>query len=86
MPKERITAITKARRYRKKQSNERGTDKTNDCPRLRFTLTSRDGTPSQMSPKFLFDYDGDELPRLLNIRDGSDTGYHEFHYEGLYVE
>jgi hypothetical protein len=36
--------------------------------------------------KFLFNYEGDELPRLLRIRDGGDTGYHEFHHAGLYVE
>jgi hypothetical protein len=43
--------------------------------------------PSANEPKFLFNYDGDELPTLLKIRNGgSDTGYHEFHYAGLYVE
>jgi hypothetical protein len=35
--------------------------------------------------KFLFNYEG-ELPRLLRIRDGGDTGYHEFHHAGQYVE
>jgi hypothetical protein len=42
--------------------------------------------PAANVPKFLFDYDGDELPRQLNIRDGGDTGYHEFQYAGPYVE
>jgi len=42
--------------------------------------------PIANEPKFRFDYDGDDLPTLLRIRDGSDTGYHEFPYAGLYVE
>lgn len=35
--------------------------------------------------KYIFDYEGDELPSLLRIRDGADTGYHEFHHAGLYA-
>jgi hypothetical protein len=42
--------------------------------------------PIANAVKFLFNYEGDGLPRLLRIRDGGDTGYHEFHHAGLHVE
>jgi hypothetical protein len=41
--------------------------------------------PTANGVKWTFEYDGDEPPKLLVIRDGSDPGYHEYHWK-QYVE
>jgi hypothetical protein len=36
--------------------------------------------PTANCVKWAFEYDGDEPPKLLYIRDGSDPGYHEYQW------